>query len=236
MTEAEWRACDDPEEMLSQLGRGASPRKYRMFAAACCRRLSDVWKVPADSAQRRAIEIAELHADGLVPYEEKRAVLDSLGTPGRSDAAGDAYRYLVKGGCVSVAKGTSRSVRQIGNDLLWVQRGRTGPRRPNRDRETSAVARRAASDFEGSQQASLLRDIFGPTSFRPITIDETWRTPDVLALARGIYDERAFDLMPILGDALEDAGCSDADLLAHCRSTAEHVRGCWAVDALLGKG
>ena len=58
---------------------------------------------------------------------------------------------------------------------------------------------------------------------------------DCRALAGAIYDERAFDRLPVLGDALEDAGCADAAILAHCRGPGEHVRGCWVVDLLLGK-
>jgi hypothetical protein len=83
-------------------------------------------------------------------------------------------------------------------------------------------------------RVGLLRDIIG-NPFRPAAIDPTWLTPSVTMLARVSYDESAFDLMPILGDALEEAGCTDVPLLSHCRETVEHVRGCWVVDALLGK-
>jgi hypothetical protein len=65
-------------------------------------------------------------------------------------------------------------------------------------------------------------------------INLAWRTSDAVALARGIYDDRAFDRMPILADALEDAGCDNADILSHCRDTkTPHARGCWVVDGLL---
>jgi len=50
---------------------------------------------------------------------------------------------------------------------------------------------------------------------------------------KAIYDDRAFDRLPILADALEEAGCEDQDILGHCRSGGEHVRGCWVVDGLL---
>jgi hypothetical protein len=88
--------------------------------------------------------------------------------------------------------------------------------------------------YEDSWQSDRLRCIFG-NPFRPTMLAPEWLTPDVVALALGIYAERAFDRMPILGDALEDAGCADPGLLAHCRETGEHVRGCWVIDALLGK-
>ena len=72
--------------------------------------------------------------------------------------------------------------------------------------------------------------------FRPVEVDSTWLTSDVLLLAGGIYDERAFDRMPILADALQDTGCANDDVLNHCRGDGPHVRGCWVVDLLLGKG
>jgi hypothetical protein len=82
--------------------------------------------------------------------------------------------------------------------------------------------------------AVYLRDIFG-NPFRPVTLDPTWRTPEVLLLARSLYEERRFEDMPVLADALEEAGCQNPDILAHCRQPGEHVRGCWVVDLLLGK-
>jgi hypothetical protein len=80
----------------------------------------------------------------------------------------------------------------------------------------------------------LIRDTHG-SPFRPVTIVPAWLTPDGVALARAIYDERAFDRMPILAEALEEAGCDNSDILLHCRSHAGHVRGCWVLDALLAK-
>ncbi|OAI46029.1 hypothetical protein AYO44_12160 [Planctomycetaceae bacterium SCGC AG-212-F19] len=86
-----------------------------------------------------------------------------------------------------------------------------------------------------SDQVAMLRDIFG-NPFRPVTVDPGWRTSNVLGLAQTIYDDRAFDRMPILADALEDAGCTNGELLNHCRLPGVHVRGCWVVDLVLGKG
>ena len=82
--------------------------------------------------------------------------------------------------------------------------------------------------------AAVVRDIFG-NPFRPTTANPSWLTSDVLALAKGIYQDRAFDRMPILADALQDAGCESAAILDHCRGDGPHVRGCWVVDLLLGK-
>jgi hypothetical protein len=83
----------------------------------------------------------------------------------------------------------------------------------------------------------LLLDIIG-NPFRPVSLAPSvlaWNDGTVPRIARGIYDERAFDRLPILADALLDAGCDDEELLAHCRSEGPHVKGCWAVDLILGR-
>ena len=84
-----------------------------------------------------------------------------------------------------------------------------------------------------AEQARLLRDVVEP--FRAAAFDPRWRTADAVGLARGIYEDRAFDRLPLLADALMDAGCDAEQLLAHCRSDGPHVRGCWAVDLVLDK-
>ncbi|HJT34677.1 MAG TPA: hypothetical protein VJ783_21805 [Pirellulales bacterium] len=87
-------------------------------------------------------------------------------------------------------------------------------------------------------ESSLLRDIIGPLIFRPINLPAgvlTWNGGAVVEMAQGIYREGAFDRLPILADALEEAGCDDADIISHCRQRRPHVRGCWVVDLLLGK-
>ncbi len=90
-----------------------------------------------------------------------------------------------------------------------------------------------------AERADLLRDIFGPLPFLPHPPPDlawlSWNSATVVSLAQGIYEERAFDRLPVLGDALEDAGCQDAEVLGHCRAGGEHTRGCWVVDLVLGK-
>jgi hypothetical protein len=83
-------------------------------------------------------------------------------------------------------------------------------------------------------QARSLADIFG-NPFRPVAVEPSWLTSTVVALAEGIYRERAFDRLPILADALMDAGCDDGKMLDHCKSERPHVRGCWVVDLLTGR-
>jgi hypothetical protein len=93
---------------------------------------------------------------------------------------------------------------------------------------------RTGFEVEERAQMAIAYDIFG-NPFRPVAIDPSWLTSDVRTLAEGIYQDRAFDRMPILADALQDAGCDNEDILNHCRGDGPHVRGCWVVDLVLGK-
>jgi hypothetical protein len=96
----------------------------------------------------------------------------------------------------------------------------------------------AAEVIRSPLRCLLLRDIFGPLLFLPVILDPawlTWHDSLLVSMARQMYDSRDFSDMPVLGDALEEAGCTDADILNHCRQPGEHVRGCWVVDLLLGK-
>jgi hypothetical protein len=99
------------------------------------------------------------------------------------------------------------------------------------------VAERSRWNESEAAAAALCREVFG-NPFRSVSLDASWLTPDVQRLARAIYEERAFERMPILGDALEKAGCTSdgagAALLDHCRGTHPHCRGCWCLDLLLG--
>jgi len=108
--------------------------------------------------------------------------------------------------------------------------------KPEPDTESQEESE-VSQDQEASDEAQLIRDIFG-NPFRHSIIDRdwvAWNDGTVRRIAQAIYDERAFERMPILTDALEDAGCDNAYILNHCREPGEHVRGCWVVDLLLGK-
>jgi hypothetical protein len=100
-----------------------------------------------------------------------------------------------------------------------------------------AVGKRGTPGWvaEAVVQAVLLRDIFSHSD-RPTLLLPARLTSTVVSLAEGIYAERAFDRLPILADALQDAGCDNADVLDHCRGAGPHARGCWVVDLVLGKG
>jgi hypothetical protein len=106
--------------------------------------------------------------------------------------------------------------------------------------QTSLGPRLKSSELAKAQNrraelhAGLVRDIFG-NPFRPVSFNPSWHTSTVIALAQGIYEDRAFDRMPILADALQDANCDNEEILDHCRQRGEHTRGCWVVDLLLEK-
>jgi hypothetical protein len=94
----------------------------------------------------------------------------------------------------------------------------------------------AAVVAEQQEQAGLLRDLFG-NPFAPVAVEPAWlewSDGTVRRLAETIYDEQRWLDMPVLGDALEEAGCRVEAVLEHCRSLELHARGCWVVDLVCG--
>jgi len=218
MTEADWVASGDLYQMLRSCRKiiRYNPRKGRLFAVACCYR---IWHLLADERSRAAVDLAAQYAEGLVSDEQLKAA---------SDAAQAAHRDAFR------AKG------KVGASAEWAAEFAASSDAWFAATRASNFAYFAAGDpvepgVEKKVQAHLARCIFGTLPFRPVTIDPAWLTPTVTSLAQAIYDDRAFDRLPILADALEDAGCTNQDILGHCRSGGEHVRGCWVVDLLLGK-
>ena len=223
MTEAEWLTCTDPEKMLEFLRGKASERKLRLFAVACCRR---IWRLFKDDNNRRAVEVSERLADGLATNAERRSA--ALAAGGGSGDAGGAAACAVGVPPLHAAERASANAASAfatASELPLLSNYQINP------------AWQRLVDAERASQCNLLRNIFG-NPFRHVTLDPTWPSwsdGTVVKLAQSIYDDRAFDRLPILADALEEAGCTDADILAHCREPSEHVRGCWVVDLLLGK-
>ena len=220
MTQTEWLTCQHLSPKLDFLRGRTSDRKFRLFVVGCCRR---VWSGLRDARSRAAVEVAERFADG----EASEATLWDA-----HDAAyvavDDCLEYSVFSEDQAVAAYLAAAP-SVDEDF-----DRHDPFPPD-------VALRAVgyaidglrADCE-PEQTALLRDVIG-NPFHPVTFDPDWRTPAVVALARMMYDGRDFAHLPILADALEDAGCQDADILAHCRGPGPHARGCWVVDLVLGK-
>jgi hypothetical protein len=121
--------------------------------------------------------------------------------------------------------------------LLEIAWGMTNARNALADEADKSYGRnyRAAQNAAGSRQSTFLRELFG-NPFCRVAFDAAWRTSTATALAQTMYESRDFGAMPILADALQDAGCGSDDILNHCRdATQVHVRGCWVVDLVLGK-
>jgi hypothetical protein len=211
--------------MLEYLQGKISERKARLFAVACCRRML-AW-AEAGAEARRAVDVAERYADGQAGPAELRAAEAAVTSelPAAEACALAADSEDMVDAAVDCARRAAEAVGESAAD----QRERFLPDVEDRDRRS-----RIAQFAETEVQAILLSDIAG-NPFRPVRLDPGWRTPEVVSLARTIYDRPAFDHLPALADALETAGCSNEDVLAHCRGQGVHARGCWAVDLLLEK-
>jgi hypothetical protein len=218
MTETEWLRGSDPPTLLKYVRSAASGRKLRLFAVACCRR---VWHF-LDKREQWTVAVAERYADGIATNLD----LAGVHPPHRTVGALDPMDW-------AVIEGNGGASARLG--LIWAVTDRN-------DWNAAIMAWASATLVappdtcrgEMLGQCRLLRDLFG-NPFRPGNLGQLPPGRTAAHLAQAIYDDRAFDRLPILADALEDAGCSDADILAHCRGGGEHVRGCWVVDLLLGK-
>ena len=222
MTESEWLACADPKSMLHHLGSKADKRKCMLFVCACERRL---WNEP--DCERKKIEVTEHFADGEATSADVVAALQDTGIDDM-----DVAFVTTRVGEVRWAISESLDSAALVADAALRGRGLNEGRELNRSELDSA--RKAGYESEKRVQCDLLRDIFG-NPFCLVIADPSWVTIPVQNIAAAIYHEQAFDRLPLLADALEEAGCDNADILAHCRGPGPHVRGCWVVDLLLGK-
>jgi hypothetical protein len=192
--------------MLRYLGDERSPRKYRLLCIGFCRYIAPL----VSDSGRYALYVAERHADSNATTEEL-----------------DAANLVVQ------EQGRIASVEQqmLLEPITWATWTQEGVHLSVASTRTSCEK---ILKSEGRRQRNLVRCIFG-NPFRPVTLNSKWLTPTVKQLAEQIYNERAFDRMPILADALEEAGCTVKEVLEHCRNSGEHVRGCWVVDKVLGR-
>jgi hypothetical protein len=215
MTEAEWLACDHPKPMVRHVQKHLpSERKFRIFAAACCRRIEH--RLPDDRC-REALKTCEQYIEGLAGADELAVAY--------ANAESAFIEFDDRNGWETAASAISVACAAEDVPFFAGQAAREA---------ALLVWPRLQRRLEYRWQSRVLRDIFG-NPFRPITPNHSWLTSTVLALATGIYSEKAFDRMPILADALQDAGCDNADILDHCRGPGPHVRGCFVVDKLLAK-
>jgi len=266
MTEQEWLNCTDPMPMLEFLRGKSSDRKLRLYACACCRL---VWHQLVDPRSRRAVEVAERYADGLALSEE----IKSAGDTARNVIA-DLFRSEEHYPPAFAAVATTVTVWKA--DAIAAQasitcfpfRSRIGSERRSKAVREAQKAARLKWRTARSHQAHLLHDLFGRLPFRTGVVEAawlSWHSKLIASMAQQMYDSRDFADMPVIADALEEAGCTNKDILRHCRgfrevvirnpahmsaaalesgaieelvwlpTTDPHVRGCWVVDLILGK-
>jgi hypothetical protein len=222
MTEAEWHSAT-PSAILTAVAPTLSERKARLLAAAIAglilQRHSETQRqLLANDPETRptwetldvaeeAVDALTRFADGQVSAKRLRRSLQRLQSLRSHWAHGVRWIRDV----VSEAVESPPEV----NRLLW-------------------LFREDIKILAGNPVTGLLLEIVGD-SFHRVPFSSGWRTEDVLGLARGVSEDRAFDRMPLLADALMDAGCDDDQIISHCRTGGPHVRGCWVVDLVLGK-
>ena len=244
MTEQEWLTCRDSERMLAfvlERSEGANARKMDLLSCACLRRI-----LPAltDDRSRNALAFLERRADGTVTDVECMSLSDSArhGWGAAADIA-DAGHYATPLLCAMPDAGMA-VWHAVDCDLQCIDGAADAAahleapipgRTPDKRRiPGDAEEWHAARERESAVQAQLFRCIFG-NPFRRTVFEHGCRTPAVVATARSIYDDRAFDRMGELADLLEAAGCTDTTILAHCRSEGPHARGCFVIDVILEK-
>lgn len=212
MTENEWLDCADPRDLLVCLEEKTSERKARLYTCGLGR---CAWPFLGDDRSRNVVDIAEKYADGLVTSLELQVVWKAA-----LDARQGAASYIA---AYTGDRGPWQAARMAVIAIQLAKREATTAK----DWSTNLSAR----------SRRLLHCVFR-NPFREIAMEPAWlawHDGTIPQIAQTIYDHRTFNDLPILADALEEAGCNNADILAHCRSGGEHVRGCWVVDLLLGK-
>jgi hypothetical protein len=227
MTEAQWRTSISPEAILNFLTDKASKRKLRLYAIGCCRR---IWHLLTDDRCQYAVEVAQRYVDGRATDAELSAAGQIVASVAR--VWGDVGSPVPRSGQALHALGgaawaTTRSSAWVAAwDAAW-------------DARMAARDHISGTDWEKERvwQAGLLRDLIG-NPFHPPHIEPAWLFQEdgaVHNLAQVIYDEGRFGDLPILADALEEAGCTHTEMLEHCHTPGlPHYRGCWVVDAVLG--
>jgi hypothetical protein len=262
MTEAEWLTGYFHRRMYDVIRNQATTRQVRLFMVACCRLMTAEFFDPRIPL---ALQIAEQCADDPSAESVAESVWAELITSPTPCLPTDGPEGEIADGITAIQHllhdlwdgenyefvqqtithaaylclrekpqkvftgGAGDAVEYCIQKIVYTEVLLAGGRPPEEDLdgpETDTNVRRAI--------AHLLRDIFG-NPFRPVSIDPLFLTETVVSLAEQMYESRDFAAMPILSDALLDAGCDNEDVLNHYREPGPHVRGCWVVDLVLGK-
>lgn len=222
MTEEEWLTGSKPRPYLDHPA-CESARKRRLLACAVCRQLLPVMRHRVFAS---AVEVSELYADGLTDARALEGAHRAMGRVPRKqwyDPRLEPWQDILLlrfDDLLQVEDFSIRLIIESGCNNL------EGLKRMPGEFDLPRIG--------GGIVCDLLRDVFG-NPFRPAAFSPSWRTDTAVSLARTMYESREFSAMPILADALQDAGCTNDDILAHCRAEQAHVRGCWVIDLVLGK-
>jgi hypothetical protein len=244
----EWKDCDELWRMLRAIRGQVSDRKLRLFAVACCRRIGHLMK--AERSQT-AVAVAERYADGLASDVERQAAYrDAWATRWGGDfvpagweelgASGDAFQaaFWACQTAIAVIDPAPVYIGEVAKRVAFnaaTTMAMAAKIAVPADADARLEASTAARDHEQGVQRALLRDIVG-NPFRAAPFPEpALRSPEVVGLAREIYERRSFERMRELAAALEKAGCDNREILEHCRLAEEHVLGCWVLDLILQK-
>jgi hypothetical protein len=217
-TESDWLEATYAPPLIRFLSERVTDRKEKLLSAACFRR---IWHLLKTEQGRKAVEVLERYVDGEATPEQlaeaqEDAWQSNIEIP---NPEGNNLPETQALAAIGLSASLIDLLIRVAEATAWEKVGTP----------------EAVSEPEQRSQCVLVRDIFG-NPFRPATFDAAWRTSTAVALARGMYESRDFSAMPILADALQDAGCDNDDILNHCRDPhATHVRGCWVVDLVLGK-
>lgn len=226
MTEDDWLYGSNPYHLMPKIQGNA--RRMRLFGAAICRRYPE----PSDDPRcEQVLDFAEELADGLPPAPERLSVWFLL-MDKYLDKPSDHLKACL---LVSQVKHNGELLR-FGSKPTeleeWiVEASRCLVERPMGHPERTE---RHFREMERLEQADIIRELVG-NPFQPIDFDPAWRTSTVLEVGKAIYDQKRFEQLPILADALVDAGCDVPAIIEHFHSGMQHVRGCWALDAVVGR-
>jgi hypothetical protein len=225
MTEQDWLDGTHPYDMIYHKG-CRSDRKRRLLACACARRVLRL--APSDAAFRTVIEVSERQADGLATADDLKTA--KRAATKRHDALSETMSESAESAAQSACFTAEKEFMYFKMAIEEAQMAVAARRRSQWD----AVLRR-----EALAQCRLVVDVFGPLPFRRVVVDPAvlrWKDRTVPRLAQALYVDRRFEDLPVLADALEDAGLNDAEILRHCRRRGGvHCRGCWVLDLLTGR-
>jgi hypothetical protein len=246
MTEAKWLAGPHLDRMIDYLDeKGGYGRRLRLFACACLRR---AWTLLRVEAARRIVELSEAYADGEATDADLQAAngspdfadLDALNGEGHGDVEVQLSACVVD--ALQSARCLASPDDRIDCNLIVQDTSRDSAKDFLRSSRNYQMGRSLGrDDVEFAAKKKILRDIFG-NPFRTVRFDRSRLTPTIASIAQAAYEGRELPAghldparLAVLSDAIEEAGCTDTEILSHLRSPGPHVRGCWVVDLLLGK-